>query len=220
MEVGSLLSVSEVAQELGVNRQKVLAFIGEGRLPAAKFGTDWRVSVVDLNRFAQVERRPGRPLSAAAAWRLLRRAEEDGRVHLRRSRVELDGFQLAHLLRRRATIHRLHTLDALTAKVAAELVAGGELAARLHGFAPHSATYATDGYLRQSALASHVDRHAMTPAIGEDVNVRLRVVDDAVWPFEAGTATVSPLVAAIDMIGDPIDDRSIDAAMPIVEKYL
>lgn len=70
MDVGTLLSVSEAADELGVNRQKVLAFIDGGRLPAVRLGDGWWVSVSDLTRFAQVERRPGRPLSAARAWRL------------------------------------------------------------------------------------------------------------------------------------------------------
>ena len=44
MDVGTLLSVSEAADELGVNRQKVLAFIDGGRLPAVRLGD--RKSVV------------------------------------------------------------------------------------------------------------------------------------------------------------------------------
>jgi hypothetical protein len=48
----------------------------------------------------------------------------------------------------------------------------------------------------------------------------LRSVDDEVWPFDGGDLLVGPLTAAVDMAGDPIDDRSIDAARPIIERYL
>jgi hypothetical protein len=50
--------------------------------------------------------------------------------------------------------------------------------------------------------------------------VLLRSVDDEVWPFEGGKLLVGPLTAAVDMAGDSVDDRSIDAAMPIIERYL
>lgn len=220
MDIGSLLSIAEAADELGVSGQKVRAFIGDGRLPAMKFGMDWRISVADLTRFAQVERRPGRPLRSAEAWQLLRRAEADGHVQVKRSKVKVDAFQLVHLVRRRADIHRLHVLSRLADEVASHLVAGGESAARHHGFAPHSAQHACDGYVRQSQLNDLVDRFVLSPAIGEDINVWLRSVDDDIWPFDDSATAVGPLIAAIDMTGEPIDDRSIDAATPIIETYL
>ena len=220
MDVGTLLSVSEAADELGVNRQKVLAFIDGGRLPAVRLGNGWWISVSDLTRFAQVERRPGRPLSATRAWRLLRDAETNGMVHVERGRVNLDGFQLVHLVRRRAVVHRMHVLDRLVGEVMPLLVAAGEAAARQHGFAPRSARQDGDGYLRRSAFDSLVERFVMVPAVGEEINVLLRCVDDEVWPFDGGELLVGPLTAAVDMAGDPVDDRSIDAAMPIIERYL
>jgi excisionase family DNA binding protein len=220
MDVGSLLSVSEAAAELGVNHQRVRAFIADGRLPAMKLGTDWRVSVADLSRLSQVERRPGRPLSPGEAWQLLEHAEEDGQVRVKRGRVLVDAFQIVHLVRRRAEVHRLHVLDRLADDVSSYLVAGGESAARHHGFAPHSTKLPCDGYVRQSMLGALMQRYALAPAIGEDINVWLRAVDDDVWPFDASRSAVGPLVAAIDMAGDPIDDRSVDAALPIIERYL
>ena len=60
----------------------------------------------------------------------------------------------------------------------------------------------------------------MVPAVGEEINVLLRCVDDEVWPFNDGELLVGPLIAAVDMVGDPIDDRSIDAAMPVIERYV
>lgn len=65
-----------------------------------------------------------------------------------------------------------------------------------------------------------MERFSLVPAIGEDINVWLRAVDDDVWPFAADGSTVGPLVAAVDMAGDPVDDRSVDAALPIIERYL
>jgi hypothetical protein len=57
-------------------------------------------------------------------------------------------------------------------------------------------------------------------AQGDDLNLVLRVVDDLDWPFASSTVAVSELVAALDMIDVPVDDRSVDVAVPIIEKYL
>jgi hypothetical protein len=46
------------------------------------------------------------------------------------------------------------------------------------------------------------------------------VLDDVDWPFTSSTVAVPELVAALDMIDVPVDDRSVDVAVPIVEKYL
>jgi hypothetical protein len=73
--------------------------------------------------------------------------------------------------------------------------------------------------VQRSLLAALVDQYSLVSAIGDDINVWLRVVDDDVWPLDAASR-VGPLVAAIDMAGDPVDDRSVDAALPIIERYL
>lgn len=81
---------------------------------------------------------------------------------------------------------------------------------------PHSANSSCDGYVRRSVAESLVKRFSLVPAIGDEINVWLQVVDDDVWPFEDGATTVGLLVAAVDVVGDPFDDRSIDTAMPIL----
>ena len=55
------LSSIQVANSLGISRQRVLALIQAGRLPAQKVGRDWLISPRDLERVRV--RRPGRPRS-------------------------------------------------------------------------------------------------------------------------------------------------------------
>jgi excisionase family DNA binding protein len=220
MDLGSLISVEDAAQLLAVNRQKVRAFIGQGRLPAVRIGREWRVSVVDLTRFMQTERRPGRPLGASAAWRLLGVGETTGHVQLPRAAPNGDAFWLVNLVRGRASVGRWHALERLLPEIADLLVVGGETAGRDHGFAPRGSSAAIDGYIRASKVEATVGRFALSPAVGAEINVVLRAVDDIVWPFERGVRLVGPLTAAIDMLGEPIDDRSVESARPIVERHL
>lgn len=100
------------------------------------------------------------------------------------------------------------------------LVAAGEAAARQHEVRSPQRPTRRRRLLTTFGVRSLVDRFAMVPAVGEEINVLLRCVDDEVWPFDGDELLVGPLNAAVDMAGDPIDDRSIDAAMPIIERYL
>lgn len=55
------LTTSETAVLLGVTPARVRQFIGEGRLPARRFGRDWLIRKIDAERFAsQPRRRTGR----------------------------------------------------------------------------------------------------------------------------------------------------------------
>ena len=131
---------------------------------------------------------------------------------------DVDGSS-PNLVRRRATVRLLHGLDSLLADVQGELVAGGETAARSHRFAPMSSSTFADGYVTTSAADALVRRFALVNGHGADVNVRLRVVAGDVWPFASGHF-VGPLVAALDMIDAPVDDRSVDSALPVIDRYL
>jgi excisionase family DNA binding protein len=55
------MRTDEVAEELGVSKTVVWRQITAGRLPAKKFGRDWRVSRADFERFRQIPRERGRP---------------------------------------------------------------------------------------------------------------------------------------------------------------
>ena len=220
MEVESLLSLRETADALGVSRQKVQQLVSQGRLPALRIGASWHVNVADVSRFQSAARHSGRPLAAAAAWSVLADAEQTGIVELPRGRAERDVFWLTNLTRRRATVHRLQGLDMMLDALENDVVAAGETAARAHQFAPGGSVRVIDGYIKSSKLARLIKRYGLVDGRGPDLNVILRVVDENVWPFPKSTKCVSRLVAALDMLDTPIDDRSVDAATPIVQDYL
>lgn len=60
------LSIPEVAQVLGVSDRRVRALVKGGRLPAIRVGArTYAVLRSEVDRFADVPRRPGRPRRAA-----------------------------------------------------------------------------------------------------------------------------------------------------------
>jgi excisionase family DNA binding protein len=61
-ETDNLLSVSEVAERLGVIRQRVFQFIQSGRLPALMIGSQYVIKESDLSLVA--DRKTGRPKKA------------------------------------------------------------------------------------------------------------------------------------------------------------
>lgn len=80
----SKVSVSEAADRLGVNAQRVHQRIADGSLPAIRIGHQWVIDEADL---ARLDRRPaGRPLSAKSAWSLAIVA----------AALDADGFPQSH----------------------------------------------------------------------------------------------------------------------------
>lgn len=55
------MRTEEVAAELGVSKTVVWRQIRAGRLPAEKFGRDWRIKRDDFERFSRIPRERGRP---------------------------------------------------------------------------------------------------------------------------------------------------------------
>ena len=47
------MKVSEVAEQLNVSMRTVTRWIEEGKLPAFKFGKDYRINPDDLNKFIE-----------------------------------------------------------------------------------------------------------------------------------------------------------------------
>jgi excisionase family DNA binding protein len=219
MDVDSLVSLRDAADMLGVSRQKVQQLIAEHRLPAVRIGGHWQLSVLDVERCGQSPRRSGRPLDPSRAWQVLLDAESAGHIHMPRSKAHHDAFWLANLVRRRAKVRLLHGLDSVLVDVQNELVGGGETAARLHRFAPLSSAKLADGYATDAKADAVIRQFGLVDGHGAELNVRLRVVAEDAWPF-ASSEVVGPLVAALDMIDAPVDDRSVESALPIIERYL
>ncbi len=55
------MRTDEAAAELGVSKTVVFRQIKAGRLPAKKFGRDYRILREDFERFRQLKRERGRP---------------------------------------------------------------------------------------------------------------------------------------------------------------
>jgi excisionase family DNA binding protein len=213
----SLLSVREVALSVGLSRPRVQQLIECGRLPAVRIGGGWQVSVVDVGRLAGQKGRHGRPYESPEAWALLDRATRGGKVYVPRGTADRDAFWLRNLVRNRARPRLLRVLESLQPMIAGQLVAAGESAAV--GFGISGSRRPVDGYIIASDANRMVRAYGARKDQGEDVNLVLRVVDDLDWPFASSTV-VSKLVAALDMIDVPVDDRSVDVAVAIIEKYL
>jgi excisionase family DNA binding protein len=58
------MRTDEVAAELGVSKTVVWRQIDSGRLPAEKFGRDWRIRREDFEQFRTLRRERGRPRKA------------------------------------------------------------------------------------------------------------------------------------------------------------
>lgn len=55
------MRTEDVAAEMGVSKTVVWRQIQAGRLPAEKFGRDWRIRREDFERFKSIPRDRGRP---------------------------------------------------------------------------------------------------------------------------------------------------------------
>lgn len=73
-----------------------------------------------------------------------------------------------------------------------------------------------EAYVPQSRVAELADRFALD-ADSDRPNVRLRVVNDDDWPFEAGQRVASAPVVAVDLL-EAADERSQRAARVLLEQ--
>ncbi|MCU1499870.1 MAG: hypothetical protein JWM47_3823, partial [Acidimicrobiales bacterium] len=169
------LSPAEAAEALGVSPSHVRRLIGSGDLRAERFGRAWMVDRASVNERRAMRPRAGRPPSSAAAWRLVLAAEP--------AEVE-DLASLAVRARRRADPHRGRTLPAALEAVDDDprLVLSGPAAAVEHGAAAPLRDE-RDVYVRRSEWEDVQRAFRIRPAV-DDANITVRVVDDAVWPFD------------------------------------
>ena len=61
-----MLSIPQVAQRLGLSRQRVHLLVRQKRIRARQAGKSWLIRPQDAEIFAQVERKGGRPKKSIA----------------------------------------------------------------------------------------------------------------------------------------------------------
>lgn len=217
----SILGVAEAAEELGVSPRRVRQMLADDVLAGERVGRAW---VIESEQLRQVEhRRPevGRPWSPASAWALLALADgEDpdlSPVNRLRARKRLaEGLDVvAGRLVARADLRRFYAhpsvLDWLVDAPA--VVRGGISAAAEHG-ADLVAGDGFEGYVRAGDLDDLVSQFGLDDQAARP-NVLLRVVDDAVWPFQSSQVAAGRAVVAIDLL-ESDDPRSRRAGADLV----
>lgn len=203
---GDRLTLNETAERLGVSRRAVQAMVDRGQLPAQRLGHQWTVQPAALRLVERTRRRrPGRPLSQRAAWRIA--ADMSGAIA---AGQPLDD------LRRRLWTRAAHVDGYVHPSQIDELVEdsrvvwGGALA-----LGPIPAGSDIDVYLRSSHLEAFRARYAIVEPYESDAdtaNVHLHVVDDDTWPFAEDQPRVTPWVAWLDLAdrGDRDADLLLD----------
>ena len=202
----SVLGVDEVACELGVSPRRVRQMISDGVLVARRLGGVWVIEREHVGRVERHRRQVGRPWSPGSAWAVLALADggEPDLAPVDRSRARkrlgsgLDRVvgRLGARSDRRWFYGHPAVLDRLGGDP--QVVRGGVSAAGEHGAGVVSADR-FEGYVRGGDLDRLVARFGLD---GEAVrpNVLLRVVDDEVWPFQAGQRYAGRSVVAVDML--------------------
>lgn len=193
MESG-LLTLGQVAGHLGVSRRRAQALVQRGQLPAERLGWQWFVSRSAIER-AENSRvaKPGRPLGAESAWRLIR-SVCDGDAHL--AAREMDAFR--RRVHGRADHRRLYVHPSVVRELlsdAAVVVSGADAAAEAG--APLDEPQVHDVYVR----AADADRlnSAFAGRPDDDGNIALHAVEDRAWPFDEGQRFAPAWVAWLDL---------------------
>lgn len=216
-----MLSVAEVASEMGVSPERVRQLIESGALPAVRVGGRWVIE----DRV--VVRRPeGRPWSEAAAWGLVwlaagRRAPWLSVKQRQRVRTRLaDG--LMHHVERLSTRaeclwFRAHPSALARLLADARLVNSGVSAAGAMG-ADLVAVDHVEAYVRATDVSVLIAEYALeTVAVGEG-NVLLRSVSE-VWPFDDHERVAPSLVVALDLM-ESADARTSRAGQGLLKRAL
>lgn len=218
-----LMGVSEAAEELAVSPRRVRQMLAEGPLRGQQVGRAW---VIDRESVREAKRRhlgAGRPWNAKSAWALLALANDDepqgSAVERLRARQRLDeGLEsVVAKLQARAKEHRSYAHPSVLDRLMA-------LPGLVRSGASAVADYRVDlvpgevveGYLPASMFDDVVERFALE-ADSDRPNVYIRVVDDAVWPFDADQKVAPLPVVAIDLV-ESSDERSRRSGKSLLER--
>ncbi|MFD9221500.1 helix-turn-helix domain-containing protein [Streptomyces sp. NPDC060064] len=214
-------SVSEAAASLGVSRQRVLALIHDGDLPARLIGGRWVVLSADVDEWGQ-DRPAGRPMAGRVAWGLLDllddgrapwlKASERSRLRARlRARPSI--AQVGHWVRRRNEVLWLRGHPAALPRLLAfeGAVPAGASAPGQDIVDPGQ----VEVYLRQDAAARAMRKLALRQVPRREANAVVKVPQE-VWPFDDGPGRAA---VALDL-WDASDERSRRTARRLYSSVL
>ena len=190
MSDGSLLSVRETAELLGVTPIAVRRRIDAGSLPARKYGRQWLLDRVDVERSARQGSTAGRAMSAPMAWSVLLLASGEpeqaavlaGRDRYRsRVRAWLNQHSLvedARSLRGRAVSESFDVHPSELGRLVArgDVLPTGASAGGVVGVI--GGPEVADCYAPSRSRAKLISEHGMEPSNGA---AQIRWVPDDVW---------------------------------------
>jgi excisionase family DNA binding protein len=200
--MSNLIPVSQAAEQLGVSRAQVHRLIQSGELRASRLGHAWLIDAASLQRRQEIRPLRGRPLSPAAAWAAVLAEAEHPSVDLRR---------LAVTARRRARLVHGRVLPVDMSRIVddARVVVSGSAGAEAQGaLVPRRDR--VDLYVRDGDWVDLQEMFHVRVA-EQDANLLVRVVDDAVWPFDH--VRVAPLVVCALDAFEGLDSRSAHEAL-------
>lgn len=215
------IGVASAARQLGVSPRRVHQMVAAGQLSGRRIGRSWVLDRADVQRFARARPGAGRPWSPSSAWNVLALANGDAvrgsPVDRSRAKKRLQaGLEaLAKRLSSRAQSRWFYGHPAVHSEV---LSYPGVVASGISALSDHHVDLVTsdqsEAYVRESRVAELADRFALD-ADADRPNVRLRVVSDDDWPFDAGQRVASVAVVAVDLM-DSDDERSQNAARELL----
>jgi excisionase family DNA binding protein len=223
--MSDLVSVSDAAEALRLDRSRVRALAASGELSARKIGGVWLIDRASIEQRREHPTPAGRPLSAANAWRvvLLASGEEIDtgagpvvrwRVRDALDRRGLDG--LRGLLGRHAEVQYFWGLPGELRRLRErdDVVLAGTSAAAGHHLDLLSGDR-VDVYVSASRAPGVERAHALAPAAGAEANVVLRLVPDDAWPLLAGRRLAPLAAVAIALAEDP-DPRAARVGREVI----
>lgn len=187
-----VVSVKEACERAGCNPAKVRELIRNGRLGAERVGNQWFIASLDVEQLRSIETPVGRPFSQRLCWGILGLLE--GRlpkvVLHRQEQSRIRSYQKQPVeicrdrLRGRAAAMALSVSTPTLARLRQDKrwIIGGRDAARHHLGGFESGGLLTL-YARASLKEDFLDSSLGVPD-ELDPNLLLRLIDDAVWPFE------------------------------------
>lgn len=200
-----MLGVAEAAVMLDVSPRRVRQMLADGVLAGERVGRAWVIGSEQLHQAGHRRREAGRPWSAASAWAVLAMADGEkpilSPVERSRARKRLaKGLQsvssrLGARSDRRWFYAHHSVLDRLPDVPG--VVRAGISACSAHGV-DLVVGEEFDGYVRDRDLDGLVSRCGLDSDAARP-NVLLRVVDNAVWPFQPCQSSAGRAVVAVDL---------------------